>query len=85
MNISFDQEVNKEFDFDTLNLSSIEERFIHAGKVLNRSVMTNLKLVIEEDGILYPSNGLLILLGAFEHVRMKCSRFKGSTMDVFLD
>jgi ATP-dependent DNA helicase RecG len=85
MNISFDQEVNKEFDFDTLNLSSIEERFIHAGKVLNPSVMKNLKLVIEEDGILYPSNGLLILLGAFEHVRMKCSRFKGSTMDVFLD
>lgn len=85
MNISFDQEVNKEIDFDTLNVSSIEERFIQAGKAFNQSVMKNLKLVIEENGILYPSNGLLILLGAFEHVRMKCSRFKGSTMDMFLD
>jgi ATP-dependent DNA helicase RecG len=41
--------------------------------------------VIEENGTLYPSNGLLIILGKLEHVRMKCSRFKGTTMDVFLD
>jgi ATP-dependent DNA helicase RecG len=47
--------------------------------------MKNLKLVIEENGTLYASNGLLILLGKFEQVRMKCSRFKGTTMDVFLD
>jgi ATP-dependent DNA helicase RecG len=47
--------------------------------------MRNLKLVHEENGELYPTNGLLIILGKFEHVRMKCSRFKGTTMDVFLD
>lgn len=53
--------------------------------MLDQSIMKNLKLIIEDNNKIFPSNGLLILLGKFEHVRMKCSRFKGSTMDVFLD
>jgi len=85
MNISFDQEANREVDFGSLDISSFEDRFAKVNKVLDQSVMKNLKLVLEENGTLYPSNGLLILLGKFEHVRMKCSRFKGTTMDVFLD
>jgi len=85
MNISFDQEANREVDYDLLDISPIEDRFIQVGKVLSKSVMKNLKLIIEENGTLYPSNGLLILLGKFEHVKIKCSRFKGNTMDVFLD
>lgn len=48
-------------------------------------VMKNLKLIHEENGKFLPANGLLILLGKFEHARIKCSRFKGITMDVFLD
>jgi ATP-dependent DNA helicase RecG len=47
--------------------------------------MKNIKLVIEDNNTIYPSNGLLILLGKFEHVRIKYSRFKGTSMDVFLD
>lgn len=84
-NISFDQEANREVDYNLLDLSLLEDHFRKAGKALDRSVMKNLKLIIEENGTLYPSNGLLILLGEFEHVRMKCSRFKGNAMDVFLD
>jgi ATP-dependent DNA helicase RecG len=85
MNISFDQEANREVDLDSLDVTSLKGRFARAGKVLDQAVMKNLKLIIEDNDTLYPSNGLLILLGKFEHVRMKCSRFKGSTMDVFLD
>lgn len=85
MNLSYDQEANREVAFHTLDLSSISERFAKVNKSLDKSVMKNLKLILEENGTLYPSNGLLILLGKFEHVRMKCSRFKGITMDVFLD
>ena len=85
MNLSFDQEANMEVDFQTLNLSVIKDRFAQANKSFDISVMKNLKLVVEENGRLYPSNGLVILLGLYEHVRMKCSRFKGTTMDVFLD
>ena len=84
-NISYDQEANREVDFETLDLSPISDRFLKLNKLLDNSVMKNLKLVIEENNKLYPSNGLLILLGKFEHVKMKCSRFKGTTMDLFLD
>jgi len=85
MNISFDQEANREVDLDFLDIASLKGRFARAGKVLDQAVMKNFKLVIEDNNTLYPSNGLLILLGKLEHVRMKCSRFKGTSMDVFLD
>ncbi|MFO7523822.1 MAG: helix-turn-helix domain-containing protein [Ignavibacteriaceae bacterium] len=85
MNISFDQEANREVTLDSLDISSLEVRFAQLGKVLDQPVMKNLKLVIEDNNTIYPSNGLLILLGEFEHVRMKCSRFKGTSTDVFLD
>lgn len=85
MNVGYDQEANREVALDSLDISSLEGRFAQAGKVLDQSIMKNLKLIIEDNNTIFPSNGLLILLGKFEHVRMKCSRFKGSTMDVFLD
>ena len=85
MNLGYDQEANREVALDSLDISSLEGRFAQAGKVLDQSIMKNLKLIIEDNNTIFPSNGLLILLGKFEHVRMKCSRFKGSTMDVFLD
>jgi ATP-dependent DNA helicase RecG len=85
MNISFDQEANREVALDSLDFSSLEARFAQTGKVLDQPVMKNLKLVVEDNNKIYPSNGLLILLGKYEHVRMKCSRFKGTSMDVFLD
>ncbi len=85
MNISFDQEVNRETTFESLDVSPVVDRFANAEKDFNQTVMKNLKLIYEENGKIYPTNGLLIILGKFEHVRMKCSRFKGTTMDVFLD
>lgn len=85
MNISFDQEVNREVAFKSLDISPIGNRFANYDKVFDKTAMKNLKLIHEENGTIYPTNGLLILLGRFEYVRMKCSRFKGTTMDVFLD
>ena len=85
MNISYDQEVNRKFLFESLDVSPIADRFKKLGKTFDNMVMKNLKLIHEESGRFLPTNGLLILLGKFEHARMKCSRFKGITMDVFLD
>ena len=85
MNISYDQEVNREFLLESLDVSPIADRFKKLGKTFDNMVMKNLKLIHEESGRFLPTNGLLILLGKFEHARMKCSRFKGITMDVFLD
>ena len=85
MHFSYDQEINRNVDFTSLNLNPLSERFHRLNKILNIASMKNLKLIDEENGTIYPTNGLLILLGYFDHVRIKCSRFKGKTMDVFLD
>ncbi len=85
MNISYDQEPNREFSFESLDISPLADRFRKFGKTFDNMVMKNLKLIHEENGKFLPTNGLLILLGKFEHARIKCSRFKGITMDVFLD
>lgn len=84
-NSSFDQEINYEVDLDSIDISSLKERFEEHGKNFDMNAMRNLKLVREEHGSLYPTNGLLIILGMYEHCRIKCSRFKGTTMDVFID
>ncbi|AHM57302.1 ATP-dependent DNA helicase [Peptoclostridium acidaminophilum DSM 3953] len=85
MNLSYDQEVNREVRFEYLDMAPIISRFDKLDKPVTQSVMKNLKLIHEENGIIYPTNGLLILLGYLEHAKIKCSRFKGMTMDVFLD
>jgi len=54
-------------------------------KVLTNEKLENLKLIKIEKNTIYPTNGLLILLGELENCNIKCSRFKGNTMEVFLD
>lgn len=39
----------------------------------------------KEVSILYATNALLIALGYYEHCGIKCARFKGTTMEVFID
>ena len=65
MNISFDEEANREVKLDSLDIFPLEARFAQAGKMLDKAVMKNLKLLIEDNNTIYPSNGLLILLGKF--------------------
>jgi len=84
-NISFDEEINYETELETLDLTPIQSKFAAIGKVCDTDKLKNLKLLKEEHGKTYPTNALLIVLGIFEHVVIKCSRFKGKTMDVFLD
>jgi ATP-dependent DNA helicase RecG len=84
-NISFDEEINYEIELETLDLTPIQSKFAAIGKVCDTDKLKNLKLLKEEHGKTYPTNALLIILGIFEHVIIKCSRFKGRTMDVFLD
>ena len=84
-NISFDEEINYEIELETLDLTPIQSKFAAIGKVCDTDKLKNLKLLKEEHGKTYPTNALLVVLGIFEHVVIKCSRFKGKTMDVFLD
>lgn len=84
-NISFDEELDYEVDFEKLELDSIEKEFMRVSKELDNEKLFNLKLIKNENGKIHPSKALLILIGYYENVRIKCSRFKGKTMDIFLD
>ena len=84
-NISYDEELNYEVDLSSLDLSPIYDVFQKVGKQLDEQKLKNLKLIKEEHGKEYPSNALLILLGYHNHCMVKCAKFKGTTMEVFLD
>ncbi|MDN6290685.1 MAG: helix-turn-helix domain-containing protein [Tetragenococcus koreensis] len=83
--ISFDEEICFDHKFEDLDISALRERFEKLGKSLTTEKLQNLKLVKIESDTLYPTHALMILLGKFPHCAVKCARFKGTTMDVFID
>ena len=84
-NQSFDEEICREQPLDELDLTPLVARFAARGKPLDEQKLKNLKLIALEQGTLWPTQGLMILLGALPHVVVKCARFKGTDMSVFLD
>jgi ATP-dependent DNA helicase RecG len=84
-NISFDEEINHDFDYEDLDLKTLYERFESVGKKLDEKKLENLKLIKKEASKTYPTNALLIILGKLPHTIVKCARFKGVTMDLFID
>lgn len=85
LNQSFDEQITWDFKLADLDLSPIYEAFQPQGKELNQQRLHSLKLIKTEHGATHPTHGLIILLGLYEHVEIKCSRFKGTDMSVFLD
>ena len=85
LNLSFDEQINYQQPLNTLNLDALHASFQQVGKTLNAEKLRNLRLIRQEQGQDFPTHGLLILLGLYEHVEIKCSRFKGNNMAVFLD
>ncbi|MDD4191047.1 MAG: putative DNA binding domain-containing protein [Mangrovibacterium sp.] len=83
--VSFDEEICYDQPFDQLDVAPVLKRFESIGKPLNDDKLKNLKLVKTKNGRTYPTNALMILLGKFPHCTVKCARFKGTTMDVFID
>jgi len=84
-NQSFDEEICREQDLAALDLTMLRDRFAVLGKPLDEEKLINLRLVKVEQGLRYPTQGLMILLGLCPHVVIKCARFKGTDMSVFLD
>lgn len=85
LNQSFDEQASWEAELDELDLSPIKAAFAKEGKKLNEQQLYTLKLIKKEHEQVRPTHGLLILLGFYEHVEIKCARFKGNNMAVFLD
>lgn len=85
LNQSFDEQIAWDANLADLDLTLLQHAFKQQGKVLDEQRLHSLKLVKTEHGETRPTHGLMILLGLHEHVEIKCSRFKGNTMTVFLD
>jgi ATP-dependent DNA helicase RecG len=83
--VSFDEEICYDVEFSQLDTSPLLEKFENIGKPLNNEKLENLKLTKSENGKVYPTNALMIILGKFSHCTVKCARFKGTTMSVFTD
>lgn len=83
--ISYDEEIYHDHPLDELDLTPLTERFVKLGKPLDREKLQNLKLIKPDNGTYHPTHALMILLGKFPHCTVKCARFKGTTMDVFID
>ena len=83
--LTFDEEVNTNVALSDLDLSPLIAAFKAQGLVLDDAKIRNFHLIKSRNGTDYPTNGLLILLGYFEHVSTQCARFKGQSKDVFLD
>lgn len=82
---SFDEQTAWDTSLDTLNLTPLQQAFERVGKPFDKARMKSLKLIKTEQGQDHPTHGLMILLGLYEQVEIKCSRFKGTNMAVFLD
>lgn len=83
--ISYDEEIYYNVELKDLNISPLFEKFKNIGRDLNNKKLENLKLIKIENGKIYPTNALIIILGKFPHSTVKCARFKGTTMEVFTD
>lgn len=84
-NISYDEELNYDVDFNALDLTPIYKQFKEQNKDIDLNKLKNLKLIKKENGKIYSTNALLIALGYYENCMVKCARFKGTTMEVFID
>lgn len=82
---SYDEEICYDVEFSELDITPLLEKFESIGKPLNSEKLENLKLIKTENGKVYPTNALMIILGKFPHCMVKCARFKGTTMSVFTD
>lgn len=83
--LGYDEEVCYDVEFKTIDLLPLLRRFDQVGKKLDEGKLKNLKLIKEENTIIYPTNALMIVLGLFDHCSIKCARFKGVTMELFID
>jgi len=85
MHTSFDEEGDMEYGLEDLEIDIIYDAFSKISKICNIEKLKNLKLISSYNDKYIPSNALLITLGKLDNVQIKCARFKGTTMESFID
>ncbi len=85
LNIGFDEDwlLDPDILIDTNDLRDILSTNLH--KPVADKDLQNLRLCRLQEGTCRFTNSAAVLLGAFEHVRIKCARFKGNDTRVFID
>ncbi|MGL4568778.1 MAG: ATP-binding protein, partial [Fusobacteriaceae bacterium] len=84
-NISYDEEIDYELNYENLKLNFLKERFLKIGKELTHDKLLNMKLIKNDGKEVRCSKGLGIILGKYENCEIKCARFKGKDMTYFVD
>jgi len=85
MHTSFDEEANMKYALEDLEIDVIYDAFSKISKICDIEKLKNLKLISSYNNKYLPSNALLITLGKLDNVQIKCARFKGTTMESFID
>ena len=84
-NITFDEEIDWDLDYKNLDLKTLKKKFKENKKDFSEEKLLNLGLIKKEGKDLKATRGLGIILGIYENTNINCARFKGKTMDIFLD
>lgn len=84
-NITFDEEIDWDLEYEGLNLDFLKKKFKENGKDFSEEKLLNLGLIKKDGNDLKVTRGLGIILGLYENTNINCARFKGKTMDIFLD
>ena len=84
-NITFDEEIDWDLEYEDLNLDFLKKKFKENGKDFSEEKLLNLGLIKKNGNDLKVTRGLGIILGLYENTNINCARFKGKTMDIFLD
>ena len=86
LNITFDEDVCVECPNDAQWVEKVRQLLAaQLHREITDETLTNLKFMKLQQGELKLTNAVPILIGEWEHVRIKCARFKGDNADIFID
>ena len=86
LNISFDEDCCSDCPDQAEVIEALRKLLaIQLRKEITEETLVNLKFLKVQQGKLQLTNAGPILMGAWEHVHIKCARFKGDDSDVFID
>ncbi len=91
-NVSFDSEVIVDKPAEQLNLDNFAAIFKEkTGEMINAQVLKKLELTKELNGVVYPTNALVLFSddelrnSMFHYAKVECARFKGTGSEEFID
>jgi predicted HTH transcriptional regulator len=91
-NVSFDSEVTIDKPAEQLNIDNFADIFKEkTGETINAQVLKKLELTKELNGVVYPTNALVLFSddelrnSMFHYAKVECARFKGTGSEEFID